>query len=115
MVSAVRAGRRYIATEPWHGFIVEPYGKVSTATADEEIIAAMRENIVTIWHPTRTARMAPADAHWGVVDPQLRVKGVHGLRVVDASVIPVIPAGHPIAAIYILAERAADLIKDSWA
>ncbi|GJE97014.1 aryl-alcohol oxidase-like protein [Phanerochaete sordida] len=115
MLSAIRAARRYISTEPWSGFVVAPYGDVSTAMTDDEIVAAVRKNIVTIWHPTRTARMAPTDADWGVVDPHLRVKGVQGLRVVDASVIPVIPAGHPIAAIYILAERAADLIKSSWA
>lgn len=115
MLAAVRAARRYVSTAPWAGFIVAPYGAVGTAESDAEIVAAVRQNTVTIWHPTRTARMAPAHAAWGVVDPRLRVKGVHGLRVVDASVIPVIPAGHPIVAIYILAERAADLIKEAWA
>lgn len=87
MLSAVRAARRFVTATPWSDFIVAPYGDVSTAETDEEIVAAVRKNIVTIWHPTRTARMSPADAAWGVVDPHLRVKGVHGLRVVDASVI----------------------------
>jgi len=50
-----------------------------------------------------------------VVDAQLRVRGgVSGLRVVDASIMPAVPAGHPIAAVYMIAEKAADMIKDQW-
>ena len=50
------------------------------------MLAAARAAARTIYHPTSTARMAPNNAAWGVVDTQLRVKGVSGLRVVDASV-----------------------------
>lgn len=63
------------------------FGVVGSAETDEEIIAAVRESIVTIWDPTSTARMAPRGSSWGVVDPNLKVKGVRGLRIVDASVI----------------------------
>lgn len=87
MVEAVKAARRFVQTAPWDGFIISRYGTVGDAETDDEIIAAARQSIITIWHPTSTARMAPANASYGVVDPCLRVKGAEGLRVVDASII----------------------------
>lgn len=86
MVSAVRAARTFISKQPWQGFITGNFGEVGAAQTDAEIIAASRDEIVSIWHPTSTARMSPANAAWGVVDPQLRVKGIKGLRIVDASI-----------------------------
>ncbi|KAI8980777.1 aryl-alcohol oxidase-like protein [Trametes punicea] len=114
MLSAVKAARAFMATRPWRGFVVSRFGPVGTAETDQDIIAAARDAIVTIWHPTSTARMSPKNASWGVVDPQLLVKGVSGLRIVDASVIPIIPAAHTSAPTYILAERAAEFIKRAW-
>ena len=49
---------------------------------------------------------------WSVVDPSLRVHGLDGVRVVDASVMPAVPSGNPHAAIAAIAERAADLLKE---
>ena len=73
------------------------------------IEAELRRGTDLIYHPTSTARMgADGDA---VVDPELRVYGVAGLRVVDASVFPTIPRGNTNAATYMVAERAADLIR----
>ena len=81
-----------------------PPGRLSTA--DRE--AFVRQNCTTFNHPCGTAAIGTGpDA---VVDPALRVIGVDGLRVADASVIPVIPAGSPQAAVIAIAERAADLI-----
>jgi choline dehydrogenase-like flavoprotein len=87
MLSAVKAARAFMETAPWDGFVQSRFGPVGSAESDEQIIAASRDAIVTIWHPTSTARMSPKNASWGVVDPQLLVKGVKGLRVVDASII----------------------------
>ncbi|TFK37486.1 glucose-methanol-choline oxidoreductase [Crucibulum laeve] len=58
--------------------------------------------------------MSARDANYGVVDPDLLVKGVEGLRIVDASILPIVPAAHTQAATYAIAERAADLIKETW-
>jgi len=66
---------------------------------------------LSINHGVGTARMSPATANWGVVDSHLLVKGVEGLRVVDASVFPAIPECHTQAPTYIVAERGAELIK----
>ncbi|KAF9447314.1 hypothetical protein P691DRAFT_802593, partial [Macrolepiota fuliginosa MF-IS2] len=51
---------------------------------------------------------------WGVVDPDLLVKHVSGLRIVDASILPYIPSAHTQVPVYVVAERAADMIKSKW-
>lgn len=86
MLYAIKAVRRFIESAPWDGFVIDRFGPVGTAETDEEIMAAARSVARSIYHPTSTARMSPLNATWGVTDPQLRVKHVNGLRVVDASV-----------------------------
>ncbi|KAK7874204.1 hypothetical protein R5R35_006249 [Gryllus longicercus] len=66
-------------------------------------------------HQAGTARMGPAGDADAVVDPQLRVHGVSGLRVVDPSVFPWTPNANPVAAIIMVGEKAADMIKAAWA
>jgi choline dehydrogenase len=68
----------------------------------------LRRTAWSYYHPSGTCRMGSDDG--AVVDPQLRVRGVAGLRVVDASVMPVIPNAHPNATVLAIAERAAELI-----
>ncbi|PYH88425.1 oxidoreductase [Aspergillus ellipticus CBS 707.79] len=67
----------------------------------------------TAHHVCGTAAMLPREAG-GVVDQELRVYGTQNLRVVDASVFPLIPHGNPMSTVYAVAERAADLIKGDW-
>jgi choline dehydrogenase-like flavoprotein len=74
---------------------------------------AIRQFTLTIYHQCGTAKMGTdRDA---VVDPELRVHGIKGLRVVDASIMPSIPTAHINAIVYMIAEKAADLIKYSYA
>jgi choline dehydrogenase len=82
----------------------------ATQTADE-LRAYVRSRLTTIYHPTSTCAMGTSDDD--VVDPELRVRGVAGLRVVDASVFPNVPRGNTNAPVIAVAERAADLIKDA--
>ena len=86
MLTAVKTARKFVAAAPWQGFVQDPFGFVGDAKTDAEIIEASKQSIVSIWHPSCTARMSPKNASWGVVDPELFVKGTSGLRVVDASV-----------------------------
>ncbi|KAJ8682944.1 hypothetical protein QAD02_018736 [Eretmocerus hayati] len=65
-------------------------------------------------HEVGTAKMGPASDPDAVVDPQLRVHGIEGLRVVDASIMPTMPVGHVNAGIFMIAEKAADMIKQYW-
>lgn len=83
-------------------------------TIKENIVDAaeeyVRENSVPMWHPTSTCTMLPKE-DGGVVDSQLIVYGTSNLRVVDASIMPLIPRTNPQSTVYAVAERAADLIK----
>ncbi|TDZ16618.1 L-sorbose 1-dehydrogenase [Colletotrichum orbiculare MAFF 240422] len=82
--------------------------------SDAQVDAYIKEKLINHYHSTSSCRMAPQD-DGGVVGQDLRVHGFRNLRVVDASVFPVISSHHPVATIYMIAERCADFIKNDWA
>ncbi|KAJ5038206.1 uncharacterized protein L3040_007073 [Drepanopeziza brunnea f. sp. 'multigermtubi'] len=79
-------------------------------TSNEALDAFLEASTATLYHPAGTCKMG-ARAQGGVVDTQLKVYGVEGLRVVDSSVIPILPASHTMTTVYSVAEKAADIIK----
>ncbi|KAJ7173915.1 aryl-alcohol oxidase-like protein [Mycena crocata] len=115
-VQAIKTMREFLATSAWKGFLLDPFPACSPATlnTDAKIETYVRTFADTLKHPTSTAKISKTSDKGGVVGPSLLVKGATGLRVVDASIIPAAPAGFPQAEVYIIAERAADLIKSAW-
>ncbi len=79
--------------------------------SDEDIRAVLRQRCDTVYHPVGTCRMGAVGDAQAVVDSSLRVHGLQGLRVVDASVMPTIPGGNTNAPTVMVAEKAADLIR----
>ena len=86
---------------------VQPEGGERMSSAERAELS-LRHYSHTLYHPVGTARMGTDAA--SVVDPELRVRGVRGLRVADASVMPTIIRGHTNAPAIVIGERAADLI-----
>ncbi|MBM4240026.1 MAG: choline dehydrogenase, partial [Gammaproteobacteria bacterium] len=78
--------------------------------SDAEIDAFVRKHVESAYHPCGTCRMGAADDALAVVDPETRVRGVSGLRVVDSSIMPSITTGNLNAPTIMLAEKAADHI-----
>ncbi|XP_046753934.1 glucose dehydrogenase [FAD, quinone] [Diprion similis] len=75
---------------------------------------SIRHFTFTIYHPVGTCKMGPADDPDAVVDSRLRVYGVQGLRVIDASIMPKIVSGNPNAGVIMIGEKASDMIKQDW-
>jgi choline dehydrogenase-like flavoprotein len=81
------------------------------ATSDADLSALARATHQTVYHVSGTCRMGADDDPLAVLDSRLRVRGVPGLRVADASVFPTIPSVNPVITVMLAAERAADLIR----
>jgi choline dehydrogenase-like flavoprotein len=111
LVAAVRAARRIGAAEPMASRLMREVFPGPQATSDTDISALARATHQTVYHVSGTCRMgAPGDA-LAVLDPELRVRGVTGLRVADASVFPTIPSVNPVVTVMLTAERAASLLR----
>lgn len=82
--------------------------------SDEYWTCYSRQLSTTLYHPTGTTRFGPDTDKSAVQDPRLRFRGVKGLRVIDAGALPTIPAGNTMAPTIMVAERAADFIKEDW-
>jgi choline dehydrogenase len=108
IVIALKTAEKLFQTPAFKPFVAEQLAPPPNAKTDEDYIAYMRAVAGTAYHPVGTCKMGvDADA---VVDPQLRVHGVDGLRVVDASIMPRITSGNTNAPSIMIGERASDLI-----
>ncbi|EIM83276.1 aryl-alcohol-oxidase from pleurotus Eryingii [Stereum hirsutum FP-91666 SS1] len=111
IVEAIKAARRFVGSPAFSNYIVDTVIPAN-ATTDDELAQFARDNAGTVFHPTGTTAMSAwNDTSSGVVNPDLTVKGVKGLRIIDAGILPFVPAAHTQASVYIIAERAAALIK----
>jgi choline dehydrogenase-like flavoprotein len=105
-------GRKVMSSTAMKALQVEELTPGPGITSDTDLESLFRSTLMdpSNAHPVGTAAMMPRELG-GVVDPQLRVYGIESLRVVDASIMPLIPTAHTQATMYAVAEKAADLIK----
>ena len=111
MIEGAKLARRLVDTPSLKPYVLEEYKPGRSVASDAQILDAIRNTGSSGYHPVGTCRMG-IDAH-AVVDPRLRVRGVEGLRVVDASVMPLLVSGNTNAATFMIAEKAADLIRQA--
>jgi len=105
MLAGLRIALGIAAQEPIQAVIREPFS-VPEGDSDEDLMRFIRRAAQTVYHPTSTCAIG------SVVDPELRVLGVDALRVVDASVMPTVTRGNTNAPTIMIAEKAADLIRE---
>ena len=108
-VAGLKMTRAIIGSRAMRPYVEEELLPGPEARSDEELLEAAREIAQTIYHPVGTCAMGQGPN--AVVDERLRVRGVGGLRVVDASVMPVITSGNTNAPTIMIAEKAADMIR----
>jgi choline dehydrogenase-like flavoprotein len=109
LVAGMKLAREIAARQPLAAKVVRELEPGADVVGDEDVEASLRERVELIYHPVGTCRMGRDER--AVVDPELRVHGLDGLRVVDASVMPIVPGGNTNAPTIMVAERAADLIR----
>ena len=105
LVEVFKKFRQFVGSQVWKAIGLVETNPGPNIQGDQAIETAMRKITHSTWsHPVGTAGMRPR-AHGGVVDPQLRVYGIKGLSVVDASIFPIIPATHRSSTVYAVAEK----------
>jgi choline dehydrogenase-like flavoprotein len=105
LLAGIRLAREIVATEPLRSVV----RRELSPGDDADLEADLRRRVELLYHPVGTCRMGTDPS--SVVDPELRVRGVDGLRVADASIMPLIPGGNTNAPTIMVGERAADLIR----
>lgn len=111
-VRLVRLMRTIAAQRPLARYVVDEYRPGPGHDDDDALLDWVRSSAASIFHPVGSCAMGPDGAADAVLDPRLRVRGVAALRVVDGSVMPTIVSGNTNAPIVMIAERAADLIRE---
>lgn len=109
MVGALRYSRKALETEALRDIVVEETDPGPDSQTDEELAEYARSTVGTMWHCASTCRMGGDDE--SVVDPQLRVRGVDGLRVIDASIMPNLPSANTNGPTMAVASKGVDLVK----
>ncbi|MEM9394089.1 MAG: GMC family oxidoreductase N-terminal domain-containing protein [Pseudomonadota bacterium] len=112
LIKGIQVARRVAQFEPLKSHISEEYAPGADVAFDDEdaTLDWARRSAVTIYHPTGTCKMGIDEM--SVVDPQLRVRGLHGLRVADASIMPRIVSGNTNAPAIMIGEKASDLVLE---
>ena len=111
LVRGVETAREIASGGPIAAVLADEFSPGGTLHRPDDLRTSVRQTLESLYHPVSSCRMGRADDEGAVVDPQLRVRGVEGLRVVDASVMPTLVRGNTNAPTLMIAERAADLVR----
>jgi choline dehydrogenase-like flavoprotein len=111
-VDALRITRRIVAQPPLARFRPEEYKPGAHLTSDDELVRAAGDIGTTIFHPVGTARMGPDHDPMAVLDERLRVRGIQGLRVIDASAMPRITSGNTNSPTLMIGEKGAEMVLE---
>jgi choline oxidase len=111
MLAGVRLARKIAEQSPLSEWVGRELAPGPAATTDDELLDYIHQCHNTVYHPAGTARMGAVTDAMAVLDPELRVKGVSRLWVVDASAMPKLPAVNPNITVMTMAEKCADLIR----
>ena len=112
LLRSIHLGRKLMTTAPLQPWLTGKTNPDQDLQSDDELLDWARREGITVYHMIGTARMGPDGDPGAVVDSKLRVRGLQGLRVADASVMPVMPSGNTNAPVMMVAEKAADMILD---
>lgn len=112
-IASIRLARRIANTGPLADLLVREHRPGVEHQSDEEILEFCRNYGATIFHPAGTAKMGSVTDPTAVVDHELRVHGIEGLRVVDASIMPTLVSGNTNVPVVMIAEKAADMILNA--
>jgi len=110
-IEAFKRCRKVYETSPIKDEIIEEVWPGNKCQKDEDISEFIKNSSETIYHPTSTCKMGPKDDQFAVVNEELKVYGVLGLRVVDSSIFPTILGGHTHFPTIMVGEKAADMIR----
>ncbi|MGH1358702.1 MAG: GMC family oxidoreductase [Burkholderiaceae bacterium] len=109
-IDGIRLARRFMATEPLAGFLERESDPGDAAQSDQDLLRFARETGNTGYHLVGSCMMGPASNPMAVVGPDLKVHGLEGIRVIDASVMPFVPSANTCATTLMVAEKGADLV-----
>lgn len=112
-IAAIRLVQQVVASEPLAGMVEGWTAPAVKLTTDDEMLQYARETGASVHHPVGTCRMGSDDR--AVVDPQLRVRGLAGLRVIDASIMPRLISGNTNAPVIMIGEKASAMILEAAA
>ena len=111
----MKFARKILETEPFKSKIGEELLPGKATESDEALAKFCGQTVKTNYHPSGSLRMGPDNDPMSVVDSRLRVRGVEGLRVIDCSIIPLIPSGNTNAPAMAIGSKAASLIAEDYA
>jgi choline dehydrogenase len=111
LIAGMRLARRLLESKPLAPYYDHEDFPGDQVQSDDEFLGAAKQRGTTTFHPSGTCRMGPASDPMAVVDDELKVRGLEGLRVIDASIMPEVPRANTHLSVVMIAEKLADELR----